>query len=57
VLKKQQQLFAKYWREGETLFAKSPEVKSVVNKASKYLHVLIYDIVHTGYKLLGVFKL
>jgi len=29
------------------LFAKLPEIRSVVNKASKYFHVLIYDIKHT----------
>jgi len=32
-----------------------PEIRSVVNKASKYFHVLIYDIEHTNYNLLVVF--
>jgi len=41
----------------EWVFAKSPEIRSVVNKASKYLHVLIYDIKHTSYNLLVFFKL
>jgi len=30
---------------------------SVVNKASKYFYVLIYDIKHTSYNLLVFFKL
>jgi len=29
----------------------------VVNKASKYFHVLIYDIKHTSYNLLVFLKL
>jgi len=31
----------------EWVFAKSPEIRCVVNKVSKYFHVLIYDIEHT----------
>jgi len=39
------------------VFAKSSEIwlRSVVNKASKYFHVLIYDIKHTSYNLLVFF--
>jgi len=36
-------------------FAKLPEIRPVVNKASKYFHVLIYDMKHTSYNLLVVF--
>jgi len=39
----------------EWVFAKSPEIRTVVNKASKYFHVLIYDIKHTSYNLLVFF--
>jgi len=31
----------------EWVFAKSPEIRSLVNKASKYFHVLIYELEHT----------
>jgi len=40
----------------EWVFAKSPEIRSEVHKASKYVHVLIYDIKHTSYNLLVVFQ-
>jgi len=41
----------------EWVFAKSPEIRSVVNKTSKYFHVLIYDIEHTVITCLRFFKL
>jgi len=41
----------------EWVFAKSPEIRSVVNKASKYYHVLIYDINTPVRTCLWFFKL